>query len=528
MPAQASHKDPPGQDKTAAENMLDNLTAAKAAIFDAASEPIIGVDENGRIVCWNAAAERIFGYSATQAAGQPLVELIVPARLRERHLRGFANASRGEGQQFLTRPIETQARRSDNCEFPVEISVSKVRLNGTVAFVAQVRDLSNQRRREAEMDLLSAQAREAKANAQSERKRMQEIYAASPYLLLVTEGPSHYIRFATPSAFKVFNASPKSIGKPLAEVYPEFANLGYMGLFAQVYETGKVLTGREVPVTNRAWGDAVRYFDYIFQPTRDEQGLITGVIAHGIEVSDKVIARQRLEQALRARDDFVSMISHELRNPLNVLQLQIAGAAARLNSAAQPFNESFVRERLAAMDRTMALLSREFDRLIEVSRMVNGPLKLEPEEFDLGTLVQEVIDEMVSESRGCETVLDQGGPLRVMWDRRRIAALVTHLLSNAYKYGVGKPVYLLLEEAENSIRLEVRDQGAGVPVADQQRIFERFERAQARPRDSFGGLGVGLWICRQIVAAHGGRIWVESALASGCRFIAELPRQISS
>ncbi|MBV8773312.1 MAG: PAS domain S-box protein [Deltaproteobacteria bacterium] len=527
MPAHASDKGA-SENKAVAEDTLDHLKAVKAAMLDAAPEPIIGVDSDGRIICWNAAAERIFGYSSTQARGQALVELIVPARLREHHLRGFGLASRGVGEQLLSRPIKTEALRSDDQEFPVEISVSSLRLNGAVVFVAHVRDLSTRHRREAELEILIAQAREAEATAQRERKRLQDVYAASPNLVLVTEGASHHIRFATPSAFQLFRVSPESIGKPLVEVYPEFAELGYLQLFTQVYETGEVLNGREIPLTNRGWGDTVRYFDYTFQPIRDEQGRITGVVAHGIEVTDQVMARRRLEQALHARDDFVSLVSHELRNPLNVLQLQIAGTTARLNSAAEFSNANFVRERLAAMDRTMALLAREFDRLLEVSRMVHGPLRLEPEQFDLGALAQEVIREMASESRGCETVLDQDRSLRVTWDRRRIAELMTNLLSNAYKYGVGKPVCMRLEESQNSVRVEVRDQGAGIPVADQQRIFERFERAQARPRDSFGGLGVGLWICQQIVAAHGGRIWVESALASGSRFIAELPCHINS
>ena len=526
MPAQSSDKDPSGQDKLVAKNTLDRLVV-KAAIFDAAPEPVIGVDSDGCIICWNAAAERIFGYSSAQAAGRALIDLIVPARFRELHLRGFASASRGGGQQLLSRTIETEARCSNNREFPVEISVSSLGLNGAVIFAAQVRDLSKQRRREAELESLNCQAREAHACAQSERKRLQEIYAASPYLVLVTQGASHYIQFATPSAFSAFSGSPELIGKPLAEAYPEFARLGYVQLFTRVYENGEVVTGHELPLTNRGWGDTVRYFDYSFQPIRDERGCISGVVAHGIEVTDKVIARQRLEEALRARDEFVSLVSHELRNPLNVLQLQIAGTAARLNSTPEPFNASFVRERLAAMDRTMAVLSREFDRLLEVSRMVAGPVKLELQEFDLGGLAQEIIGQMASEAHASKTILDQHSALRVTWDRRRIAELITNLLSNAYKYGAGKPVFLRLEEAENSIRLEVRDQGAGIPVADQQRIFERFERAQDRPRDSFGGLGLGLWMCRQIVAAHGGRIWVESALASGSRFIAELPLQIN-
>jgi PAS domain S-box-containing protein len=509
-----------------AEDTLDYTAPLKAAIFDAIPEPIVGVDNEGRIICWNGAAERTFGYSPAQAVGQALVDLIVPLRLRERHLQGFTSASRAFREQLPVTSIETQARRSDDREFPVEITISSVRLNGAVAFVAQLRDLSNQRRSVAQLELATAQ--EADASAQRERKWLREVLAASACLVLITKGAAHHVSFTTPLAMDLLGCSPESIGKPLAEVYPEFVHFGHLQFFTQVYETGEILTRREVAFKKPESGGASRYFDCTFQPMRDEQGRITGVIARGIEVTERVIARQRLDQALRARDDFIALVSHELRNPLNVLQLQIAGTAARLNSAIEPLSATLMHERLAAMDRTMALLSREIDRLLEVSRMVNGPLKLEPEEFDLGALAHEVIERMADERRGCETILDQCGGCRVTWDRRRIVEMISNLLSNAYKYGVGKPVCVKLKASEDSIRLEVLDQGAGIPFADQQRIFERFEHAQARPRDAFGGLGLGLWICRQIVAAHGGRIWVESALASGSRFIAEVPRHITA
>jgi PAS domain S-box-containing protein len=506
------------------ERPPEQFAALKAALFDAAPEPLVGVDRDGRIIYWNAAAERAFGYSNIQAAGQPLVELIVPARLRERHLCGFAAAGRTRGERLSSQPLETWARRSDGHEFPVEISVADVTVNDTPAFVAQVRNLTKQGRDGAELEHLIGQAREARAEAENERQRLQEIFATSPYLVLVTEGSTHWVRFCTPSALDVFHAPSDVFGKPLAEAYPEFANLGYVQLFSRVYETGEVLTGREVPLTNRAWAGVTRYFDYTFQPWRDQQGCIVGVIGHGIEVTDKVEARQRLEQALRARDDFVALVSHELRNPLNVLQLQIASTVARLNLPPEPMSASLMRERLAAMDRTMRQLSHEVDRLLEVSRVVKGPLKLELEEFDLGELAQGLIEQMAGETRGCQTSLQQAGDLRVTWDRGRIREVLSNLLSNAYKFGAGKPVAVMLEGSANSVRLEVRDQGPGLPSADQTRIFERFEQAQGRSRHGFGGLGLGLWMCRQIVSAHGGHIWVEGALVGGSRFIAEVPR----
>ena len=507
---------------------FEQSASLKAALFEAVPEPIIGVDGDGRITCWNAAAERTFGYNSIQAVGQPLVELIVPARLRERHLRGFAGARGAGGPPLPSRPIETWARRSDDRELPVEITVSSLSVNGVPAFVAHVRDLSNQRRSEAELERLIAQAREARALAESERRRLQEIFATSPYLVLVTEGAEHYVRFSTPSALEVFRGSPEVFGKPLAEVYPEFAQLGYLQLFSRVYQTGEVLAGREIPLTNRGWGDTVRYFDYTFQPLRDEYERITGVIAHGTEVTDKVTARQRLEQVLRARDDFVSVASHELRNPLNTLQLQIASTALRLRANAEPISAEAIRERLERMGRTMEVLSGLVDRLLDVSRMVSGPLQLETEEFDLGVLAQEVADRvMAAITKGSETTVRRSSALVGRWDRRRLDQVISNLIANAHEYGGGKPVEITLQGLDDSVRIEVRDYGAGIPLEHQQRIFERFEQARPRPGGTFGGLGLGLWICRQIVEAHHGRIWLESTVGSGSRFIVELPRHNS-
>src|SRR5439155_5730488 len=208
----------------------------------------------------------------------------------------------------------------------------------------------------------------------------------------------------------------------------------------QVYRFGETVSGREIPLTNAAWRNTVRYFDYTFQPLRDKSDAITGVAAHGIEVTDKVVARQHLEQALHARDDFVSVAAHELRNPLNTLQLQIASTALRLKPGAAPLSADGVRERLERMVQTTGVLAGLIDRLLDVSRIVSG-LRLEPEEFDLDVLAQAVAERMMADddAGGCEAIICRKGSLRVNWDRQRIDEVISNLLANAYKYGAGKP-----------------------------------------------------------------------------------------
>jgi signal transduction histidine kinase len=315
------------------------------------------------------------------------------------------------------------------------------------------------------------------------------------------------------------------VGKPLATAYPEFAAAGYLQLFSYVYQTGEVLSGREMPLTNENWGDVTRYFDYVIQPLRNEQGEIARVAAHGVEVTDKVLARQRLEQALRVRDDFVSVASHELRNPVNTLKLQIASSLLRLESGREPLDPAAMCDRLKRMAATMETLSGLLERLLDVTKMTSGRLTLEPEEFDLGDLAREVVGRLSDQASARETIVHQSGSMAVRWDRQRIGEVISNLLTNAYKYGEGKPVSITLAGLDGAVRVDVRDQGVGIRPEDQARIFERFEQVRPDTRRGFGGFGLGLWICRQIIEAHGGSIRVESSPGCGSTFSFELPRQ---
>jgi signal transduction histidine kinase len=351
-----------------------------------------------------------------------------------------------------------------------------------------------------------------------------QIFNDLPYVLVITQGPDHLIQFCNPATFEIFRLGPEILGKPLAEAYPRFAEEGHVETFAHVYKAGEVVSRQEVPLTNPGWGEEVKYFDIVVRPFFDDRRLITGVIGHGVEVTNQVHARQRLEEAVRVRDDFVSVVSHELRNPLNVLAIHLATMKLKLLSS-EPNPVAAMGERVAKMEETMESLSGMVDRLLDVSRMVYDRLRLERTEFNLGVLVQQVVDRLSDEAHGCETQINQLGSLSVNWDPKRIDQVMCNLLANAYKYGEGRLVDITLEGLNGVVRLHVRDHGIGICSEDQRRIFERFEQAQPRPRMTFGGFGLGLWICRTIVEAHGGRIWVKSTVGAGSCFTVELPRK---
>jgi PAS domain S-box-containing protein len=229
-------------------------------------------------------------------------------------------------------------------------------------------------------------------------------------------------------------------------------------------------------------------------------------------------ARRAAQEAVAARDEFLAVAGHELRTPLTALLFH-ADTLARSAASLPPEGAA----RAAKVARSARRIARLVDELLDVTRITGGRLALEREPTDLAEVARDVV------LRNAEPAALAGSPLRLhaprpvhgSWDAGRIEQVAEALVANALKYGRGQPVDLRVEVDGATARLVVRDRGIGIAAADQARIFERFERAASARH--YGGLGLGLWIVRQIVDAHGGRIGVESAPGAGSTFTVELP-----
>ena len=230
------------------------------------------------------------------------------------------------------------------------------------------------------------------------------------------------------------------------------------------------------------------------------------------------------QAAVAARDEFLSIASHELRTPLTALRLALENmrrVASR--EAIEQLPRPYVERVLTTAERQGQRLEKLVTGLLDVSRIHMGRLDLDMEEVELGAAVREALGAVEDEAAqaGSEITVT-GEPVRGYWDRLRISQVVTNLLANAVKYGGGKGV-----EVEYGTRggdaafLVVRDHGIGIDPSDQPQIFERFERAVSSR--NYGGLGLGLYIVKRIVEAHGGTIGVESKPGEGAIFRVELP-----
>jgi signal transduction histidine kinase len=234
-------------------------------------------------------------------------------------------------------------------------------------------------------------------------------------------------------------------------------------------------------------------------------------------------ARIEAEQAVRARNVFLSVASHELRTPLSALRLgveSVARASEHLDGDA--LRESMV-TRSAMLRRQVDQLEALVGELLDVSRIATGQLALRIEPVDLVEVIREVVARLAESASGAGCTVTVVCPDAVVgqWDRTRLDQVITNLLSNALKYGAGKPVELRLECAAGRVRLSVRDHGIGIASDKQGRLFQQFERLA--PELHHGGLGLGLWIVRQITERLDGSVSADSRLGEGATFTVELP-----
>jgi len=234
--------------------------------------------------------------------------------------------------------------------------------------------------------------------------------------------------------------------------------------------------------------------------------------------------QNELEHAVRMRDDFMSIVSHEVRTPLNGLILE---TQLRKLHLAKDNASAFTMDKMRAMverdERQIQSLIRLIEDMLDVSRIRTGKLSIRPGPFDLSELVSSLIEGFAAQLAAAQSTITlyADEPVIGVWDEFRIEQVVANLLTNAMRYGARKPIEVKVYARDSAAYVEVRDQGIGISEQNQKRIFQQFERVASS--HAIAGLGLGLFISEQIVAAHGGQITVQSAEGEGSLFRVSLP-----
>jgi hypothetical protein len=253
-------------------------------------------------------------------------------------------------------------------------------------------------------------------------------------------------------------------------------------------------------------------------------GTCTDIHEQRLAAEERERMLARAEEAVHARDVFLAVAAHELKTPLTPLRLETESLLASVRAGrVERLTPTRLQRRLSVVERQVGRLEQLVAALLDVTRIAGGKFELRAEDVDLGAVVQEVTERYKNEvqSSGSELVLRLAPSVIGQWDRLRIDQVVTNLLTNAVRYGEGKPITIEVGSDAERARLVVRDLGIGIALQDQDRIFRRFERAASEQH--YGGLGLGLWIVQQVVTALGGTIRVESELGCGSTFTVELP-----
>jgi signal transduction histidine kinase len=236
---------------------------------------------------------------------------------------------------------------------------------------------------------------------------------------------------------------------------------------------------------------------------------------------------QELQHAVASRDEFIATVAHELRNPVAPLMFQLRLAiekAEHMAPSGEALPSEWVQAQLRRIEQRLHRLLETLDRLLDVSRLSTGRIDLQPEPMNLARVVRDVIGTFEAELSvaRCTVVVTERQEATGSWDVLRIEQICRNLVSNAIRFGAGRPIDVVIDADHECATLYVRDRGVGIAPTLHRRIFERFERG-AEQRS--GGFGIGLWVVKSICVAMGGTVAVESELGEGACFTVSLPRR---
>lgn len=295
-------------------------------------------------------------------------------------------------------------------------------------------------------------------------------------------------------------------GKSVISARPEAKET--IKLLDSVFNTGETIHLFEMKTMIN---EKAAYFNMTYAARKDQEGKIDGLMFLGLDVTDQVETRLNLQKAVQARDEFLSIASHELKTPITsfLIQLQLVDTL-RARGDKRAYEEKRINSLVEMGTRQLMRINRLVDDMLDIARINTGKLSFRKETVQLNDILQEVITRMrfLFEKEETTLILSQTTDIEIALDRIRIEQVLTNVLTNALRYGKKNPVTVSLVKEETFALISVADQGLGMAPEVLEKIFNRFERGVNA--NDFSGLGLGLYISRQIVEAHGGKIEARS------------------
>jgi PAS domain S-box-containing protein len=366
--------------------------------------------------------------------------------------------------------------------------------------------------------------------AELQKRLLYSLFMQAPTLIAVLRGPSHVIELANPPICQIWGHTEEElINRPIFRVLPELQGQGFRSLLDGVYRTGLPHVGKETPATfdrGRGRTETV-YFNFVYSPFRNIEGAVEGIFVIASDVTEQILARNQVnelretaEAANRAKDDFLAMLGHELRNPLSPILTALQLMKLRGGDSSE-------RER-TVIERQVNHLTRLVDDLLDVSRIARGKVELMEEIVEMGEVVAKAIEmasPLLEQHTHTLTVQVPRRGLAVEGDPTRLSQVISNLLTNAAKYTPpGGHIMIRATEEHGNVVVRVRDTGIGIAPEVLSRIFDPFVQERQAIDRAQGGLGLGLTIVRNLIERHRGSVSAHSdGPGRGSEFVIRLP-----
>lgn len=514
---------------------MPNFPEDLSLIFQALPIVLIALDQDGRVVFANRHAEHMVGLQPGEHLGADWIYQFIPEECRSSASKHFKATTAATGPSACRLPLISATGETHHIEW------TSLPLQGdTGTIICMGIDVTRSEQTVQELKLARKELEEQAAR-RSDEIRKATIFVSSvleniPDMIFVKEARElRFVRFN--KAGEVLLGYPRGelIGKNDFDFFPETEARFFTSKDRAVLESGKLLEIAEEPIHTRTMGTRTLRTKKI--PIYDEKGEPEYLLGISEDITEKKqaeevrlrlikeqAARAEAEKAVKMRDEFLAIASHELKTPLTALAIHVHLISRMIEKRAfANLSDKESQDIIATAKQQVDRFRRLVENLLDSSRITSGRLELVREPVDLSGLVHGVVQrltpELLNQHCSFEEHLQPG--LVGRYDRLRIEQAVSNLVSNAAKYGGGKPIEITTRSAPGKCLIEVRDHGIGIESRDQKRIFSRFERAV--PSSRFGGLGLGLYITQQIIDAHGGVIRIDSKPGEGSTFTVELP-----
>lgn len=480
--------------------MFDPHFPLPASVLNSFGDAIIVADLEDRITIWNTGAEQVFGWTAAEMTGE------TPERLFAAPAPDTWSAIKCEAQRAEEHRADHQGITRTGETVWLSLSVTPLQDRGAqmVGMLIVARDVSRRREREAERLRLLAEHRQQHSTLRA------LLYSMADGVFLVDN--RGWVSVCSAPLEELVEVRPAEvIGQPYTTLFDQFLPLAeepqvlrhdLQRALEQVHELPVIYLTLRQP--------RARLLQLQFFPVEDDTGESLG---WGGLVRDLTRADET---------NVLATVSHELRTPLAAIK----GYVTTLLDNFRRWEPAAVEEFLETIDEGADQLSGLVENMLDMSRLETGILRLQRRPLELPDLAAQVVEQVELRTRRCQFVIQFAEDFpQPRADRLRVEQVLRNLLQNAVRYSLkGGVITISGEAAESKVIVRVQDEGVGIPVEEQERVFERFYQAEGAPAGHSGGAGLGLYLCRRIVEAHGGRIWLERPESGvGSCFAFQLP-----